>query len=89
MPSPQDHGTQTSSGCPEAWASHAIGVPVKFREWLGKKLWGWSIRIYEDHYEVTVVDGNGERAATFGIYGQFAATWQAPYDLRFSYNGED
>lgn len=62
---------------------------MTLRKWLGRKLWGWSIRVYDDWHDIDVVDGKGNRVASFGCYGQYAATWQMPYDIRFKYRQED
>ena len=55
-----------------------------FRKWLSRKLWQWSVRVWEDWHLVTVVDGQGATAATFGCYGQWTASWEKPYDITYS-----
>ena len=54
---------------------------MSLRKRLGRRLWGWSIRLYDDFHEIEVFDANGERAATVGCYGQHVVTWKRPYDV--------
>lgn len=57
---------------------------MHLRKWLGRTLWTWSIRVYPEWYEHTVVDGQGVEAASVGFYGQGCAVWQKPYDVHIT-----